>query len=66
MPQLIAVGLVGGLIWYAWRALKRQMETVGEELRQQEASRDPKTPQTVESLEKGEDGVYRPKHKNKG
>ena len=63
MPQLIAVGLVGGLIWYAWRALKRQMETVGEELRQQEASRDPKI---VESLEKGEDGVYRPKHKNKG
>lgn len=63
MPQLIAVGLVGGLIWYAWRTLKRQMETVGEELRQQEASREPRT---VESLEKGEDGVYRPKDKNPG
>ena len=46
-----------------WRTLKRQMETVGEELRQQEASREPRT---VESLEKGEDGVYRPKDKNPG
>ena len=63
MPQLIAVGLVGGLVWYAWRALKRQMESVGEELRQQEASRDPRT---VESLEKGEDGVYRPRDGGKG
>ena len=61
MPQLIALGLVGGSVWYAWRALKRQMESVGEELRNQETTRDMKT---VESLEKGEDGVYRPRHKD--
>ncbi|WP_075995735.1 hypothetical protein [Salaquimonas pukyongi] len=66
MPQLIAVGLVGGLIWYAWRALKRQMASVGEELRNQEQAHGSRTPRTVESLEKGEDGVYRPKDKGQG
>ena len=25
MPQLIALVLVGGVVWYAWRAFKREM-----------------------------------------
>jgi hypothetical protein len=53
MPQVIALGLVGGLVWFAWRALSREMKRVGEELNS--ASRD------VTPLEQGKDGIYRPK-----
>lgn len=62
MVQIIAIGLVGGLAWYAYRAFKRQMQSVGEELKKTaektKASADPKS---VDALEKGPDGVYRPK-----
>ena len=57
MPQLIALALVGGLGWYAWRALKREMTRVGEELKRDDVKADASP--TV--LEPGEDGVYRPK-----
>ncbi|MCG6858984.1 MAG: hypothetical protein LJE67_13060 [Salaquimonas sp.] len=57
MPQLIALALVGGLGWYAWRALKREMTRVGDELRHDEVKANDQP--TV--LERGEDGVYRPK-----
>jgi hypothetical protein len=61
MPQLIALGLIGGLVWYAYRAFKRQMAAVAEELRKSEEDNNPKT---VDALEKGDDGVYRPKRKS--
>jgi len=59
MPQLVALALVGGLGWYAWRAFKREMARVGDELHTKEAVDD-----GVTSLERGEDGVYRPKSGN--
>jgi len=59
MPQLIAIGLIGGLVWYGYRALKRHMAEIGEEVRKS----DPAT-KSVDALEKGEDGVYRPKRKS--
>ena len=57
MPQLIAVVLIGGVIWYGYRAFKREMERVGQETREAEvkAKRSAAKP-----LQKGEDGVYRP------
>ncbi|MCB1465419.1 MAG: hypothetical protein KDJ90_24040 [Nitratireductor sp.] len=57
MPQLIALALVGGLGWYAWRAFKREMTRVGDELKRDEV----KTQNQPTVLERGEDGVYRPK-----
>lgn len=54
MPQVIALGLVGGLAWFAWRAFSREMARIGEELKRQQGSRD------VTPLKQGEDGVYRP------
>lgn len=59
MPQLIALGLIGGVVWYAYRAFKRQMASVGEEIKKTEAATI-----SVDALEKGEDGVYRPKKKS--
>lgn len=58
MAQLIALGLVAALVWYAWNALKRQMNQVGEKVREAEHE---KAATSIESLEPGEDGVYRPK-----
>jgi len=62
MVQLIAIGLVGGLVWYGYRAFKRQMQSVGEELKKtaEKAGAD-KTRKSVDALEQGPDGVYRPK-----
>jgi hypothetical protein len=62
MPQLIAIGLIGGLVWYGYRAFKRQMAAVGEELNQRQRDKNMKT---VDALEKGQDGVYRPKKPSK-
>ena len=59
MPQLIAVALIGGVLWYGYRAFKREMERVGRETRKAE-----KTRQEVASLKKGKDGVYRPSDPN--
>lgn len=56
MPQVLALALVGGVAWLAWRALKAQMARIGEELRDRENAGRQVTP-----LERGEDGVYRPK-----
>ena len=58
MPQLIATGLVILLVFYAWRVLKREMARIGEEMDQQ---RQQEKPKTGGALEKGPDGVYRPK-----
>ncbi|MCB1386718.1 MAG: hypothetical protein KDJ80_12365 [Nitratireductor sp.] len=65
MPQLIALGLVGALVWYAWRELKRHMHKVDAELRQREAERDRSgNIRDIAPLEKGEDGVYRPRRED--
>lgn len=57
MPQLIALALIGGVVWFAYRALKREMARVGSETR--DAERGDK--RKVDALEKGPDGVYRPR-----
>ena len=57
MPQLIAAALIGGVIWYAYRAFKREMARVARETRETD-SRSGKNPPA--KLQKGEDGVYRP------
>jgi hypothetical protein len=57
MPQLVAVALIGGVVWYAWRVLKREMARIGREVAEQE---DRKAAKEATVLEKGEDGVYRP------
>ena len=62
MPQLIAIGLVGGLVWVGYRAFKRQMDRVGKEMRDQQKTRGAKL---ADKLELGEDGVYRPKENPK-
>lgn len=57
MPQLVAVALIGGVIWYAWRVLRREMARIGREVAEQENK---KAAKDATVLEKGEDGVYRP------
>lgn len=59
MPQLIAIGLIGGLVYYAWRALKREMARIGDEVASKEK---PNAPLSGTILEKGPDGVYRPRN----
>ncbi|MBO6814384.1 MAG: hypothetical protein JJ891_05965 [Rhizobiaceae bacterium] len=54
MPQLIALGLIGGVVWFGWRALKKEMARINAETRSAE-----KEKQTVTSLRQGKDGVYR-------
>ncbi|MCB1449715.1 MAG: hypothetical protein KDJ67_06285 [Nitratireductor sp.] len=66
--QLIALGLIGVLVWYAWRALQREMTRINNAVRKAEKPETDK-PQAstpgrkgdVTILEPGEDGVYRPK-----
>jgi hypothetical protein len=60
MPQVLVLALIGGAVWLAWRALKRQMLQVGEELRRRENATREVTP-----LEQGEDGVYRPRDRSR-
>ncbi len=55
MPQLIGIALIGGLVWYGYRALKREMERINRETRDAEAKAKSKT-----ILRQDEDGVYRP------
>lgn len=55
MPQLIGLALVGGVLWYGYRAFKREMERIGKETREAEARAKDKT-----ILRQDEDGVYRP------
>lgn len=69
MVQLIALGLIGGLVWYAYNALQKHMKNIGEELdRKQKASgskgnaeKTAGSKRESEVLELGEDGVYRPR-----
>ena len=55
MPQLIGLALVGGALWYGYRAFKREMDRVGKETREAEAKLKEKT-----VLREDADGVYRP------
>ena len=55
MPQLIGLLLIGGLIWYGYRALKREMARINRETRDAEAKAKSET-----VLREDEDGVYRP------
>ncbi len=67
MPQLIAVALIGGLVWYAWRAFKREMARIAAVIETQEKKkRKPGEAANVTVLEKGKDGVYRPKDDKRG
>lgn len=55
MPQLIGLALIGGLVWYGYRALKREMERINRETRKAEKNDKSKT-----VLRQDKDGVYRP------
>lgn len=58
MPQLIGLALLGGVAWYGYRALKREMERIGRETR--EAERKAKEARRGKELVPDENGVYRP------
>lgn len=55
MPQLIGLALVGGALWYGYRAFKREMERIGRETREAEEKAKSKT-----ILREDKNGVYRP------
>jgi len=55
MPQLIAIGLIGGVVWYGYKALKREMARINKETRAEE-----KKAKTKTVLKQDKDGVYRP------
>lgn len=61
MPQLLTIAVLGAAVWFVGRALKREMARVGEQLRRDERET---AERQVEALEKGEDGVYRPRRDN--
>ncbi|MFK7902025.1 MAG: hypothetical protein AB8B49_04195 [Nitratireductor sp.] len=63
MPQLIALGLVGGLVWYGYRELKKHMAVVQDELKKttKDKTNSKKSMKVIDDLEQGSDGVYRPK-----
>ncbi|MEM9279474.1 MAG: hypothetical protein AAGA76_12940 [Pseudomonadota bacterium] len=58
MPQLIGLALIGGILWYGYRALKREMERIGRETR--EAERKAQEAKRGKELVPDENGVYRP------
>ncbi len=53
-PELIILGIGATAIWYGYKAVKREIARVREELRDTNESE-----AKVQSLEKDEDGVYR-------
>lgn len=62
MPQLVAVALVGGLVWYAWRAFKRELARVSAQVpKKPKAAKNVQKGVDVTVLEEGPDGVYRQK-----
>lgn len=63
MPQLIGLALVGGVIWFGYRTLKREMERISAETR--EAERKAEQKRNGSELVRGEDGVYRPQEPNR-
>jgi hypothetical protein len=58
MPQFIAIALIGGLVYFAWRALKREMRRVGDELEHHERG---SAERKATILRQDEDGIYRPR-----
>lgn len=58
MPQLIGLALIGGVLWYGYRALKREMERINRETR--EAERQAEEAKHGKELVPDENGVYRP------
>lgn len=58
MPQLLALALVGGVVYYGYRVFKKEMQRVAAEL---DAAEEQQSPKKVTILHKDEDGVYRPK-----
>ena len=60
MPQLITIALVGGILWFGYRAFKREMERVGRKMRENNSRQD-----STAVLKKGEDGIYRPTNETK-
>lgn len=66
MVQLVALTLVGGLGWYAWRALQKHMAAIGDELEKSEKAKQKKSTaaDAADELEKGPDGVYRLKKRD--
>ncbi len=54
LPKLIIMGLAAGAIWYGYKAVKREMARVREELRKTD-----NPDENVQPLEKDDDGVYR-------
>lgn len=64
MVQVIALGLVGGLAWYAYKSLQDHMGKVGDELKKADGKARKGSggnAKVIDELERGEDGVYRPK-----
>ncbi len=64
MPQLIGLALLGGVLWYGYRALKREMDRIGRETR--EAERQAQEARRGKELVRGEDGVFRPESDDTG
>ena len=66
MVQLVALALVRGLGWYAWRALQKHMAAIGDELEMSEKAKHKKSSANnqADELEKGPDGVYRLKKRD--
>ena len=60
MPQLVAVLLVGGAMWYGYKVFKREMTRVSRETREAE-----KSSQSPTALKEDKDGVYRPVDRDK-
>lgn len=58
MVQIIGLAVVGGLLWYGYRALKREMERISSETRA--AERKAEEAKRGKELVRGKDGVYRP------
>jgi len=58
LPQLIGLALIGGVVWYGYRAFKREMERVGRQTR--EAEKRATAAKRGKPLVRGEDGIYRP------
>ena len=57
LPRLIIFALAAAAIWYGYRAIKREIIRVREELRKAEVGEDGES--EIQPLEKDADGVYR-------
>jgi hypothetical protein len=57
LARLIILGLVAAAIWYGYRAIKREVSRIRNQLSEAQDAKEPKT--EIQPLEKDEDGVYR-------